>query len=40
MKGRDEFKVWKWLKCRLGILTKGSENMDLSNTSISGGRIA
>lgn len=34
MRGRDEFKVWKWLERRLGILTKGSDNMDLSKVMV------
>lgn len=34
MKGRDGFKVWEWLERRLGILTKGSDNMDLSKIMV------
>lgn len=34
MEGRDEFKLWKWLERRLGILTKGSDNVDLSKVMV------
>lgn len=34
MRDRDEFKVWKWLERRLGILTKGSDNVDLSKVMV------
>ena len=34
MRGRDEFKLWKWVERRLGILTKGSDNMDLSKVMV------
>lgn len=35
MKGGGEFKLWKWLERRLGILTKGSDNVDLSKVMVS-----
>lgn len=34
MRNRDEFKLWEWVERRLGILTKGSDNMDLSKVMV------
>ena len=34
MRNRDGFKLWKWVERRLGILIKGSDNMDLSKVMV------